>query len=181
MFACGCGKRFKKNDTGWSNGQRVCNKCHHLLRKQSNNSKTLGSFLSFHRKKVFDNLAKLLMSYEDWMMYHALRVPLIHAVGNENDDILLERLTTHHYDTAVQLAKEFRTMKGVKLVDCFEQHLKSLNNYKEAFLKIFTNVPHLQEITPAGKLFVVVPDLGKRVHSKVALPAFLAWTKKHGH
>eukprot|EP00734_Pompholyxophrys_sp_LG126_P000200 Pompholyxophrys_sp_v1_NODE_39_length_3310_cov_8.940707.p1 type:complete len:958 gc:universal NODE_39_length_3310_cov_8.940707:3085-212(-) len=94
----------------------------------------------------------LSIPYEDWKKLHAVGRPITQA-RNEDDD-LFERLTTHHYDTSVQLPKQARSMRGVKLLDCFEQHLKSLTNYKEAYKKLSM----LHDIAHQKKLLVVVPD-----------------------
>eukprot|EP00733_Pompholyxophrys_punicea_P000309 Pompholyxophrys_punicea_v1_NODE_73_length_3747_cov_4.524377.p2 type:complete len:222 gc:universal NODE_73_length_3747_cov_4.524377:1821-1156(-) len=61
----------------------------------------------------------LSLTYNDWILLSTR----INYLDIENDDAFLARLTTHHYDTAVQLSKQHRTMKLVKLIDCFPQPL----------------------------------------------------------
>eukprot|EP00733_Pompholyxophrys_punicea_P001676 Pompholyxophrys_punicea_v1_NODE_931_length_1126_cov_7.971989.p1 type:complete len:130 gc:universal NODE_931_length_1126_cov_7.971989:173-562(+) len=59
-----------------------------------------------------------------------------------------------------------QTMKGVKLIDCFPHTLKSLDDYKSAYLSLAERFPYFQALQKSKVLIVVVPDFPGNVYTR---------------
>ncbi|CAG8740559.1 7683_t:CDS:1, partial [Cetraspora pellucida] len=56
----------------------------------------------------------------------------IQKITNLSDDILIDSLTIHMYDSDIAERKEERAMKDIKLVDLIPLDLHSMNDYLKA-------------------------------------------------
>eukprot|EP00733_Pompholyxophrys_punicea_P001492 Pompholyxophrys_punicea_v1_NODE_765_length_1323_cov_14.661672.p2 type:complete len:109 gc:universal NODE_765_length_1323_cov_14.661672:137-463(+) len=84
---------------------------------------------------LLDQICYLSMPFEEWKTYHC--TGLFRTIDDNNDHELMSRLTAHLYDAAIFDVKQTRALGDLTLLDCFPHPLKSLRDYRDAYLKIF--------------------------------------------